>query len=79
MSTTVELDWIAVASSNVASVAYAPQDEDGLLFVEFVHGGVYRYAGVPLGVFGRLLEAESVGGFLNAEVKPHYDCERVDD
>ena len=64
----------AVESSSLKSVGYAPESET--LEVEFHHGAVYRYLGVPPTVHEALLKAESKGAFLNREVRDIYPYER---
>lgn len=63
-----------VESSSLKSVGYAP--ESRTLEVEFHHGAVYRYLGVPPSVHEALLRAESKGAFLNREVRERYPYER---
>lgn len=53
-----------VSSSNVTSIGW----ENGTLEVEFFHGKVYRYDGVPESVFREALRASSVGAFLHQHV-----------
>lgn len=67
------MNEIQVDSSNVSTVAY----EDGYLFVRFKGGTHYKYKDVPQGVFNNLLQAESKGKFLNAEIKGKFDFERL--
>jgi hypothetical protein len=63
-----------VSSSNIASVGF----KDDILEVEFCHGGVYRYFGVPVSVYRSLLVAKSKGEYLNAAVKAAgYQYSRV--
>lgn len=62
-----------VESSNVASVGHA----DTTLEVEFKHGGVYRYYNVSAEKFEALMAADSIGKYLNAEIKPHHGFELV--
>lgn len=33
----------------------------------------YHYKEVPFGIIAAMMRAESLAGFLNAEVKPHYE------
>lgn len=63
-----------VDSSNVAAVGH----KDNTLYVEFKHGGLYRYFNVPAETYQAMLAADSVGKFLNAEVKPKHGYELVD-
>jgi hypothetical protein len=64
----------AVESSSLKSVGYAPESQT--LEVEFHHGAVYRYLGVPPTVHEALLRSESKGAFLNREVRDIYPYER---
>ena len=54
-------------SSQVEQIGYDRTREQ--LFVKFVSGGLYRYAGVPEDVADRFLRAESAGKFLNTGIK----------
>lgn len=78
------LPWEDVASSNLARVAFIKDDPEdfgadghGTLYLEFHGGRVYRYLQVSYEAHTQMLEAESVGGYLNSEIKPAYECERV--
>lgn len=63
---------VPVVSSNVARVGYCQRSSD--LYVEFLSGGTYVYLGVPRRVFDELLTAASKGRYLNAIIKPVYQC-----
>lgn len=68
------LDWQKVESSQIDSVAH---DEQGL-FVKFISGGsIYGYPDVPKETFDQMVQAESVGKFLNSQIKPNYGYERL--
>lgn len=84
------LPWQGVESSNLSRVAFvartvsegeaeevAPEDAPGSLYVEFTSGEIYSYAEVPAGVHGELVDADSVGSFLNREIKGTYAATRV--
>ena len=64
-----------VVSSNVKSVGY--DDEESVLEVEFMSGGVYQYSDVPRDVFEGFFMASSVGRYLHQNVKGVYEFERV--
>lgn len=64
-----------VVSSNIAQVGY--EQETKHLYVEFNNGTVYRYLDVNEEVYEQLVNAASVGKFLNAEIKPNHNYERV--
>lgn len=65
-----------VESSNLAQVGY--DTASSTLYVEFKHGGLYRYFNVSLDQYTALLAAESCGKYLNAEIKPRHGFEKVD-
>lgn len=62
----------SVDSKNIASVGW----EDGKLEVEFRHGGVYVYEGVPESDYKDLISAPSVGSHFHRRIKPHYSGSR---
>ena len=62
-----------VDSSNLHSVGY----DCGILEIEFNHGGVYRYFGVPEDVYDELMNADSHGVYFNANIKNEYKWEKV--
>lgn len=59
-----------VSSSNIVSVGYEPDSET--LEVEFKKSGIYQYFNVPSFLHERLMMADSVGRFFNAEIKEAY-------
>lgn len=59
-----------VTSSNLAEVGYDYELET--LEVQFTHGGVYQYFNVPPFMHDRLMSADSLGRFFNAEIKGRY-------
>ena len=61
-------------SSNIAGFGY--DENNHILIVEFKHGDVYRYYGVPKSVFENMKKADSKGKFLNSEVKNIYRYEK---
>lgn len=63
-------------SSNVAAIGY--ESSQKVLQVDFNSNSRYRYFDVPFTVFSNFLKADSVGKFLNREIKPYYQYERVD-
>ncbi len=60
----------AVTSSNVASIGYDPNTMT--LEVEFRSGSIYQYFDVPEVEYRNLISAESVGRYLNQNVKGNY-------
>ena len=66
-------DWIEVDSRAIAAVAY----EDGELFVQWKGGRGYVYSVVPEHKFDELMHADSIGGYVNSEIKPCYDPRKL--
>ena len=64
-----------VTSSNIASIGYEPDSET--LEIEFKTSAIYQYFNVPLFVHERLMAANSVGIFFNAEIKNAYPCSKL--
>jgi hypothetical protein len=70
------MDRTPITSTALRSAGYDERAQ--ALEVEFVHGGVYRYLGVPRDIFDGLLAAESRGTYFDEHVKkPGYRFERV--
>ena len=62
------MEIIKVDSSAALQVAY----DCGTLFVQYVDGDWYKYFPIPSNVFEKLCRTESLGQFLNKEIKPKY-------
>jgi hypothetical protein len=59
-----------VSSSDIASIGY---DEDNqILEVEFNSGSVYQYSGVPSSEYDGIMNADSKGKYLHANIKNRY-------
>jgi len=56
-----------VSSSNLASVGYDSSTQ--VLEVEFLHGGIYQYSGIPSWVHADLMAASSHGSYFDQHVK----------
>jgi hypothetical protein len=65
-----------VDSSSVELVGY--DDETSALYVRFREsGGLYLYSGVGATTFASLLEADSLGRYVNEVIKPAYAFRRL--
>ncbi len=64
-----------VNSSSLRSIGYDRTTET--LEVEFKHGRVYRYSGVPADLWNQLRRAESVGVFFQNHVRDNFPTSRV--
>ena len=64
-------EWIqTLESSNVAGFKY--EESTQVLTVEFKNGSRYDYYDVPEHIFEGMMNADSKGKYLNAEIKGHY-------
>jgi hypothetical protein len=49
------------------------------LEVMFHEGAVYRYFDVPAAIFRALMNADSLGAYLNRHIRDHYRYEKISD
>jgi hypothetical protein len=66
----MEMQRIAVLSSNLASVGY--DEITATLEVEFTSGAIYQYFDVPAHVHASLMSAPSAGSFFAHNVRNSY-------
>ena len=59
-----------VTSSDINAIGYDPETQT--LEVEFVKGGVYQYTSVPSSEHEAIMNADSKGKYLNANIKGRY-------
>lgn len=59
-----------VSSSNVKSIGY--DINTSILEVEFKNGRVYQYFNVPINVYNALINASSIGKYLNSNIVGVY-------
>lgn len=64
-----------VDSSAVVSVGY--DESRQTLELEYIDGDVYQYFGVPKDLYRALLDAPSIGQFVNIEIKGTFRYEKV--
>lgn len=70
------MERVPVQSSNLSSVGY--DAETLTLEIEFHHGTVYQYFGVPPEIYEGLINAGSKGTFFNQTIKKGgYPCSKV--
>ena len=62
-------------SSVVAAIRY--DEKTSKLRVIFQSGNIYDYIKVPEEVYNNMKKASSKGEFLNKEIKPNYDFEKI--
>jgi hypothetical protein len=66
-----------VASSAVRAVRY--DHTRGELDVRYEDGEEYRYVDVPRSKFRSLLKADSIGRFVNQQIKPFHPARKITD
>lgn len=59
-----------VISSNIRAIGY--DSDSQTLEVEFNYGAVYQYSGVSQGEHEGMMNADSKGKYLNANIKGRY-------
>ena len=64
-----------VTSSNITEIGYS--DEHQILQLLFSSGITYQYFEVPRRVFEELLQAESIGRYVNANIKGQFRYARL--
>lgn len=70
-----EPDMQMVNSSNVEAVGY--DADNGAIYVRFLSGDTYVYSGADQSTFEQLLNADSVGSYLNRVIKPNYEVAKL--
>jgi len=65
----------AVISSNISEVGY--DENSRTLEVLFTNGNLYQYFDVPPQIYAELMQAGSVGQYLNANIKGNFRYARV--
>lgn len=76
MKTILVNDLAKVESSNVNLIGFSNNNR---LYVQFKNGGLYQYTNVMNEDYEALKKAESVGKFLNTQIKPNYEFEKLED
>jgi KTSC domain len=64
-----------VTSSNIAEIGY--DEGQRVLEILFSNGSLYQYFEVPPQIFNELMQASSVGKYLNYNIKSHFRYARV--
>jgi hypothetical protein len=65
-----------VESSSLAAVGYDADRE--ILEVEFRHGAVYQYQGVPLSAFDAFMTAKSLGRHFVVHIRNAYPAVQIE-
>ena len=68
-------DLVPVESRAVEAVGYDGARRE--LYIRYTGGAVYAYADIGEDVHRALLAAESIGAFVNREIKPTYRYRRL--
>ena len=62
---------LVVKSSAITSMGY--DDRTRVLELEYKNGTVYRYREVPRHVWEELKRSDSIGAYVNANIRDKYD------
>ena len=68
-------EMIPVSSSNVESIGYDPETQ--ILHVKFIGGSLYQYLNVPQIEYDQLINAPSIGSYLNRNIKGLYAYQKI--
>ena len=69
------IKMVSVASSNVSKVGHDGVSE---LLVQFgTAESLYRYTGVPKALYEEMMKAESIGKFINKNIKNSYAYQKL--
>lgn len=71
----MNVKMIPVSSSNIYAVGY--DENQQIVHVQFLNNSEYVYKDVPRHEFDGLLNAPSVGSYLNQNYKNVYSYERI--
>lgn len=69
------MERVQVTSSNISSIGY--DSDSQVLEVEFLGGSVYQYYGVPDHDHRGIMDSDSKGGYLNANIKGRYSFSKL--
>lgn len=64
-----------VDSSNIESIGYDSKSQT--IEIEFLNGTIYQYFDVPQHIYEELINADSHGKYLAANIKGHYRYSKV--
>lgn len=67
---------IRVVSSVLKSIGY--DEAHQILEAEFISGEVYQYFEVPIEIYHELMDADSIGTYLNNIIKTCYDFRHIE-
>lgn len=63
-------------SKSISAIGY--DAESHALTVVYKNGQKYRYADVPTSEYGKLLQADSIGGYVRQNIRSKYEAFRED-
>ncbi|MFC1696873.1 KTSC domain-containing protein [Nanoarchaeota archaeon] len=64
-----------VNSSNIKSIGY--DEQNGILEIEFLSGGIYQYSKVSKETYNALMNASSKGKFFATFIKDKYPTIKI--
>ena len=75
------MDMKEVESSNVQAIGYQasnPETDTGVLHIRFNNGVTYKYENIPAFLAEELFAAESVGRFVNMNIRNKYEGTKIE-
>lgn len=72
-------ELVPVDSSAVEAVGYDADERELYVCFRGSSGGTYVYADVSHDEYRTLLDAESIGGYVNKEIKPRHPYRQLDE
>jgi hypothetical protein len=66
------MNLIPVQSSAISAIGY--DSTTGQMYVQFKHGKVYAFCGVPQHVYEAFLSAGSKGHYYDTYIRDRYQC-----
>jgi hypothetical protein len=76
MRYTKSLPRVLVKSSAVHSIGY--DENEWVLQLKYINGDIWNYFRVPPREYHALLRADSIGGYVNRDIKPYYAYEKLE-
>lgn len=64
-----------VSSTDIRAIGYDVDTQT--LEIEFTKGSVYQYAGVPVGEYEAMMNADSKGKYFNANIRGRYSFSKL--
>ncbi len=64
-----------VQSSDINSIGY--DNENSVLEIEFLSGGIYQYSNVPINIYNDIMNALSHGKYFHQNIKDSFNFIKI--